>query len=130
VTITSPPARETYRFVLRETLHNPEQSQTFTAYDEATDSRCIVHPDGVRACTIFLWSDFAAARARKLGWVDVTDPWLRSLDGGAAPARSVDVDAPPVEEAVALPGGAPTIGGSLPISSAPAPALSPRRRAV
>lgn len=115
--LASPPPRASYRFVLRETNHNPEVSQAFTSYDEAADSRCIQHPDGIVACTLFLFSENARNRATKLGWVDVSDPWFARLDGAVvAPA----VQEAPVSASVAAGSAAP--GGS-------GLALSPRRRA-
>lgn len=116
--LASPPPRASYRYVLRETNHNPEVSQAFTSYDEAADSRCIQHPDGVVACTLFLYSENARDRATKLGWVDVSDPWFARLDGAVAPP-------PAVRDEVSS-------GAAAPVSAAPGAvglALSPRRRA-
>lgn len=122
--LASPPPRETYRFVLRETIHNPETAQRFSSYDEAADSRCIQHPDGVVACTLFLFSEHARDRATKLGWGDVTERWLRALDGAAPRATSGEV-APP--EAASTSSEAAT---ATPDARAHAgPSLSPRRRA-
>lgn len=122
--LASPPPRETYRFVLRETRHNPEVAQTFASYDEAADSRCIRHPDGVVACTLFLFSEHARDRATKLGWDDVSERWLRALDG-AAPRAASGEEAPPAPASTS-----PEAATGTPEARTHAgPSLSPRRRA-
>ncbi len=122
--LASPPSRETYRFVLRETRHNPEVAQTFVAYDEAADSRCIRHPDGVVACTLFLFSEHSRDRATKLGWDDVTEPWLRG-DAGAAPRATYGEEAPPEP----APTSSEAATGAPVVREHAGPSLSPRRRA-
>ena len=120
--LASPPSRETYRFVLRETRHNPETAQAFNCYDEAANSRCIRHPDGVVACTLFLFSEHARDRALKLGWSDVSEPWLRALDEAAPLATSGEEEAPAPTSSGAETGSPATRGDGR-------PSISPRRRA-
>ena len=100
MTLASPPAPGSYRFVLRETIHNPETMQTFVGYDEVADSRAILHPDGVTACTIFVFGESTASRARKKGWIDVTDEWMAQFGDLDAPKASAEVERVEVESEV------------------------------
>ena len=44
-------------------------------YDDCVESVDVTHPDGVRAPTAFVRSEFAIARWTKIGWSEVTEIW-------------------------------------------------------
>ena len=55
------------------------QAQAWSTYDESTQSRAICL-DGIEAQTLFLRQESGAIRARRLGWKDETDKWMKHLE--------------------------------------------------
>jgi len=84
----TPPDPSTYQFVLRRIPDwDPWLSETVSGYDEAIESKDIVHPDGARKRTVFINSEPFRDRLLRLGWEDVTALWARpEVEEAASPS--------------------------------------------
>ena len=83
----TPPAPESYNFVVRRYDLSCINGQVYCTYDESTRSRAITI-DGVEAQTLFLRTRPAFVRATKLGWKDATEEWERHLENSTARATT------------------------------------------
>ena len=72
------PPRGTFAFVLRKPgiVIRP---YIVRFYDGTAVARDVVHPDGIRAATIFLNKPEQARRAMRLGWLSATPMWHKHL---------------------------------------------------
>lgn len=109
--LTSPPARESYEYVLANFRYHPDQPHFEAIPSEHATARSIEWPAGIavpvaersdlwhfprkpgdRVSMMFVRERFLFERLRKLGWVDVTQAWNDGLGDCDPPAIPV---APP-----------------------------------
>lgn len=81
--------------VLRRTDRSADLPFLLVGYDDTQTAAAAVHPDGVRAATVFSRSPGFVARFTKLGWTDVTDLWVESGSATSAPAVETTPAEPP-----------------------------------
>lgn len=118
----APPAPETYGRVLRRYDRAPGFPARFASYDVNLKS-IPVEMDGRVARTLFFprGKEAAAARACKVGWLDVTERWAAFLRGEPlattrrAPATSIPASAPATSTATRPESGIEFSSGVAPI---------------